>query len=215
MKTIQEQVTDLHVAMAAQVPAEAMAIFGTDVARFAAMSVPAGVLSVGATVPNATVLDIEGNEVPFHSLLTQDQNVVVIYRGAWCPYCNLTLRTYQNELVPALAERNVTLVAVSPQKPEGLQAMQGSHDLSFGVYSDVAGTLIDAFGIWTSPSDDVAALQAGFGMRVPESNVDGTTREPMPTTAILDRDGVVTFVDVHPDFTTRTEVAEILAALEA
>jgi peroxiredoxin len=213
MKSIKDQVDELHVAMAQQVPAEAMAIFGADVARFDAMDVPAGVLTVGTTVPNATVLDAEGNEVSFHSLLTQDQNVLIIYRGAWCPYCNLTLRAYQNDLVPALAERNVNLLAVSPQKPEGLQAMKGSHDLSFGVYSDVTAELIDAFGIWTTPSDEVAALQADFGMGVPESNVDGTIREPMPTTAILDRNGVVTFIDVHPNFTTRTEVPEILEAL--
>lgn len=213
MKSIDEQVVDLHIAMAETVPAEAMAIFGADVARFDAMDVPAGAIAVGAAVPDVTLLDIAGNEVSLHALLTHDVNVVVIYRGAWCPYCNLTLRTYQNELVPALAERNVNLIAISPQKPEGLEAMRGSHDLSFGVYSDVSGNLIDAFGIWTMPGDDVIAVQASFGMGVPESNSDGTAREPMPTTAILNRAGVVEYIDIHPNFTTRTEVAEIIRAV--
>ena len=34
--------------------------------------------------------------------------MVVFYRGAWCPYCNLTLRTYEQELLPGLRERGVT-----------------------------------------------------------------------------------------------------------
>lgn len=213
MKTIDEQVVELHIAMAEQVPAEAMAIFGADVARFDAMDVPADAITVGTMVPNVTLLDSEGSPVSLHSLLTHETNVVIIYRGAWCPYCNLTLRHYQNELVPALAERNVNLIAISPQKPEGLETMRGSHDLSFGVYSDFSGELIDAFGIWAMPSDDVIAVQASFGMGVPESNSDGTAREPMPTTAILNREGILEFVDIHPNFTTRTEVDEIIRAV--
>jgi len=30
---------------------------------------------------------------------------------------------------------------------------------------------------------------------------------------ILDRDGVIRWIDVHPNYTTRTESADILAAL--
>jgi len=32
---------------------------------------------------------------------------VQFYRGGWCPYCNIALRTYQAQLVPALAERGI------------------------------------------------------------------------------------------------------------
>lgn len=37
----------------------------------------------------------------------------------------------------------------------------------------------------------------------------------MPTTVILDRDHVVCWIDVHPDYTTRSEADEILAALNS
>ncbi|MGH7746034.1 MAG: hypothetical protein ACREQ5_14860, partial [Candidatus Dormibacteria bacterium] len=43
----------------------------------------------------------------------------VFYRGAWCPYCNIALRTYQAALVPELARRGVPLLAISPQAPDG------------------------------------------------------------------------------------------------
>ena len=37
----------------------------------------------------------------------------------------------------------------------------------------------------------------------------------MPTTLILDPDLTVRWVDVHPDYTTRSEPAAILEALDA
>jgi alkyl hydroperoxide reductase subunit AhpC len=42
---------------------------------------------------------------------------------------------------------------------------------------------------------------------------DRGTRLPMPTVLIVDRDHIVRFVDIHPDYTGRTEVSDILAAL--
>lgn len=36
----------------------------------------------------------------------------------------------------------------------------------------------------------------------------------MPATLILDRDRIVRWLDVHPDYSTRSEPEEILAALD-
>lgn len=36
----------------------------------------------------------------------------------------------------------------------------------------------------------------------------------MPTVLIVDTDHIVRFVDIRPDYTGRTEVSEILAALQ-
>ena len=36
----------------------------------------------------------------------------------------------------------------------------------------------------------------------------------MPTTVIVDADHVIRWIDVHPDYSTRSEPAAILAALD-
>ena len=36
----------------------------------------------------------------------------------------------------------------------------------------------------------------------------------MPTVLIVDRDHIARFVDIHPDYTGRTEVNDILTALQ-
>ncbi|HWN31722.1 MAG TPA: AhpC/TSA family protein, partial [Pseudonocardia sp.] len=57
--------------------------------------------------------------------------------------------------------------------------------------------------------------QATLGIDVSAANSDGTATLPMPTVVLVDAAGTIRWIDVHPNYTTRTEPAEILAALDA
>jgi hypothetical protein len=48
---------------------------------------------------------------------------------------------------------------------------------------------------------------------VAKANADGTTALPMPTVVVADAGGVIRWIDVHPDYTTRTEPDRILQAI--
>jgi len=56
-------------------------------------------------------------------------------------------------------------------------------------------------------------MQLGIGLDLEAVNADGTTNVPMPTVALIDPDGILVWIDVHPDYTTRTEPAEVLHAV--
>jgi hypothetical protein len=45
-------------------------------------------------------------------------------------------------------------------------------------------------------------------------NADGTIDIPMPTSIIVDADHQVRWIDVHPDYSTRSEPDQILTALD-
>ena len=212
--TIAEQVRHLAETTAAQPPNDVTAAFAREQADLAAQGTPAGVIEVGATLPDADLLDPHGAATSLYDALGR-LTVVVFYRGAWCPYCNITLSTYQAELVPEVARRNVGLVAISPQVPDGSLSIQEKHDLTFAVLSDPGNQLAKAAGILTGPSDEVRAVQVQLGLDLTDINADGTTGLPMPTTLIVDADHVVRWVDVHPDYATRSEPEQILAALDA
>jgi peroxiredoxin len=60
------------------------------------------------------MLDVHGAPTSLHAATAGLPAVIVFYRGGWCPYCNLALRTYGQELHPALTGRDSELIAVSP-----------------------------------------------------------------------------------------------------
>jgi peroxiredoxin len=180
-----------------------------------AETLPDGVIAVGQRLPDAQLLDVQGASTSLEAQLGARRAVLVFYRGAWCPFCNIALRAYQAELLPALKERRVSLLAVSPQKPDGSLSMQEKHDLQFGVLSDPGNALAVAAGILTAPSAEARAAQLALGLDLTVVNVDATTSLPMPSTVILDADRTVRWIDVHPDYATRSEPREIIAALDA
>jgi peroxiredoxin len=213
--TIAEQVSTMLAGMAAQPPNEIMGSFTREQADLAAHGIPNGVAATGASLPDADLLDAHGTPATLYSVTGGRPAVIVFYRGVWCPYCNLALSTYQAHLLPALAGRDVTLIAVSPQVADESLSMQQKNALAFPVVSDPCNTLARFLGILSAPSSEARAAQLQLGLDLTTVNADGTTAVPMPTTVIVDADHVIRWIDVHPDYSTRSEPAEIVAALDA
>jgi peroxiredoxin len=211
--TIAEQVQGLTEAQATALPADVMSAFTREQAALSDLD-PEGVIPTGTTLPDVELLDPHGEPTTLTGTLAGRPAVLVFYRGAWCPYCNITLNAYQAELLSELDRRGVALVAVSPQTPDGSLSMQEKNDLGFAVLSDPGNRLARSVGILTAPSEEVRAAQLELGLDLEAVNADGTTGLPMPTVLILDSDLTVRWVDVHPNYTTRSESAAILAALD-
>jgi peroxiredoxin len=108
----------------------------------------------------------------------------------------------------------VALVAISPQAPDGSLSMRQKNELTFTVLSDPGNQVARAAGVLSAPSAQARAAQLRLGLDLATVNADGTAGVPMPTTIITGADHVVGWVDVHPDYTTRSEPAQILAALD-
>lgn len=211
--TIAEQVASLHRASAGQLPAEVAETFAAEQRDLAAAGHPSGVAEPGSRLPDGDLLDVAGEPATLAETLGGKPAVIVFYRGGWCPYCNIALRTYQAQLVPALAERGISLIAISPQTPDGSLSTKESKELTFTVLSDPGNQIAGQLGILTAPSDGTRAAQLQLGLDLTQVNADGTTALPMPTVVIADADGVIRWIDVHLDYTTRTEPGQILQAV--
>ncbi|UMB69074.1 peroxiredoxin-like family protein [Mycobacterium paraterrae] len=213
--TISEQAHAVAAGAAANFPADVVAAFTADQAALEARGVPQNVAAPGSVMPDGELLDVRGAHTSLTRLRGGRPAVVVFYRGAWCPYCNIALRTYQAELVSALAERGFELIAVSPQKPEGSLTSAESNALTYSVASDPGNQIANALGILTEPSADSRAGQLKLGLDITEVNADGGSTLPMPTVVVVDAAGTIRWIDVHPNYTSRSEVADILAAVDA
>jgi peroxiredoxin len=213
--TIADQVTEFNTGFNAQIGPVLADVFAQEQADLTAGGAPKGAVEVGNTVPDATLVTRDDATVQLSELLEHTPAVLVFYRGAWCPYCNITLRTYQRELLPELRERGITLIAISPQTPDGSEQAVTNGELEFTVLSDPGNAFIHELGIRTEPSAEAREAHTALGFDVADSNADGTGDIPFPTVLVIDEDRVVRFADVHVDYTTRTEVADVLRAVDA
>lgn len=211
-QTIAQQVADFDAGLAEKAPAQVL-VFDREQADLTAAGVPEGAVTAGTALPDADLTAADGSAVGLHDLLGGRPAVVVFYRGAWCPYCNIALATYQAQVLPTLTESGIALVAISPQLPGGVDEMTTTNGLAFPVLSDPSNALAGQLGIVTAPTADAQEAQGTLGIHVAPSNADGTAGVPMPAVLVVGADGTITFVDVHPDYTTRTEPEAILAAV--
>lgn len=213
--SVADQVAQLNAEMASQAPAEVLSAFGEEQEELDAAGVPAGVVPAGSAMPDGKLLDTEGQSVSLHDVRQGRAAVVVFYRGAWCPYCNLTLRSYQQQLVPELDRRGLALIAVSPQKPDGSLTMRETNDLAFTVLSDPGNQIATQLGILTAPTDGARSAQKQMGLDIASGNADGTDTLPMPTVVVVDRGGDIRWIDVYPNYTARSEPDDIIGAVDS
>jgi peroxiredoxin len=165
-------------------------------------------------MPDAELLDLHGMATTLYAAAGESFVVLVFYRGTWCPSGNTALSTYQEQLLPQLTERGINLVAISPQKPDGLLAMQQKYGLAFTVVSDPGNTIAGRLGLLTQPPGECRAAQLQLGLDLTSINADGTATLPRPATVILDAGHTVRWMDVHTDYGTRAEPQRILSALD-
>jgi peroxiredoxin len=211
--TIRTQSDQLKAAAAEHLPTEVLEVFDRSIDEFLDEGIPADSIKVGDALEGFTLEDANGTAVTLDQLVESGPAVIVFYRGGWCPYCNLALRAYQQDLVPQLGAFGARLVAISPQSPDESLSTKEKAALEFTVLSDPSARLADRIGIAFEQADEVLGAQRTLGLDLTKVNAEGSVRLPRPTVLIVDQDRLVRFVDVHPDYTARTEVAEIVAAL--
>lgn len=166
----------------------------------------------GSAMPEFTLPDAKNERVSLGELVAGGPAVLVFYRGAWCPYCNLTLRTYQQEVLPELENLGVRLVAVSPQLPDDSVSTK---DLEFTVLSDVGNELGRSLGITFRLDPKTKPVFDTLIGDVEKINGEAQWELPYPAVLVVDRERVIRYLDVHPDYTTRTDPADIVAAVKA
>lgn len=196
-------------------PADLVVVLTDEQDRLVATTDPATLVRAGVTLPAFSLPDATGKQVELIDLVADGPAVVVFYRGAWCPYCNVALAAYQQEVLPELQRLGVPLVAISPQGPDGSLTIAETNALTFPVLTDSGSALARELGLVFALTEDVSHAHTAFGNDFSQINDGGEWELPMPTVLVVGGDRVVTYADVRPDYTTRTEPGEVLAAVRA
>ena len=169
-------------------------------------------IGVGDQAPMFVLPDGMGAEVDVQVLLETGPVVLCFYRGGWCPYCNLELRAYQQQLgrIEALG---ATLVAISPELPDRTLTTAEVNLLGYRVLSDVDNAVARQYRLTHTIDPEVVDYQLGNGNDVAAFNGSERAEVPLPATYIIGTDGVVQFAFVRADYTRRAEPEDVLAVL--
>jgi len=173
--TIREQSDQVKAAAAAQLPPDVIEVFDRSIQDLLDEGVPVEVVAVGDTLESFTLSDATGVPVTLGQLVETGPAVIVFYRGGWCPYCNLALRTYQLELLPQLATYGARLVAISPQTPDQSLSTAQKAELDFTVLSDTGSRVAQQIGIAFQQPDEVIDVQRKLGLDLSQVNAEGST----------------------------------------
>jgi peroxiredoxin len=212
-RPVEAELSSMAEASAKKMPPEAIAAGKKGVEEVAASGVLKTALNVGGTMPSFTLGDARGKPVSGAALLTKGPLVVVFYRGAWCPYCNIYLHAWQARL-PELQSRGATLVAVSGEPPDRTAAVVQKTEATFTVLSDPGYAVSRKFGVVYEVPRAVAAMMAGRGLEFKSYYGTEKAELPLSATYVVGRDGKVTYAFLDADYKKRAEPADVLAALD-
>lgn len=120
-----------------------------------------------------------------------------------------------NAVRPSIRELGGEIVVISPQLPVYLLDLKTKQKLGFDLLYDAGNAVAEAFGLAMRLPDDLINVYRTRGIDLPTFNGDQSWRLPIPASFVVDRSGIVRAIDADPDYTTRSEPEETVAALRA
>jgi peroxiredoxin len=196
----------------AQIPAEVEGRIAASINEVRTTGVAPG-LAVGDRAPLFTLPDARGNQVSLADRLASGPVVLAFYRGEWCPYCNIYLRTLQ-AVLPDIRNYGASLIAISPQTPDHSLSMAEKAELEFDVLSDADQRVIRDYRLQFELPDDLQAIHLDvFGLDLRLQTADASWTLPVPATFVINEQGTVVAADVDADYRRRMEPSDLLAAL--
>jgi peroxiredoxin len=162
------------------------------------VDVEASSIRVGEPLPDATLFDLRGVPVGLSDL--RGNRVLLVFERSidWCPFTK-----------SRLLDLKQTFAEVEDLEIVWVMALEQC--------SERTRRLIDEYGLRDRIyflADEQSRLIRDLGLLKPEPEVmeEGV---PHPTTLLLDRDGIVRFIDVREDYRYWLDPDVLLAALES
>lgn len=170
-------------------------------------------LKEGDTMPSFELPDANGEMVKSSDLLAEGPTVIVFYRGAWCPYCNLYLHSLQAYL-PELESLGASLVAISGEPTDRSLSVVEKDSLTFTVLSDTSLVAARKFGIVYELPKVVEDVMLNFGLNMKEYYGTPKAELPLSATYVVNEKGQIIYSFLEADYKVRAEPVDIIAALK-
>lgn len=168
----------------------------------------------GQTAPSTTLKTADGSPVSLKALTMQKPSIVLFYRGGWCPYCNRQLselKAIEQELV----DMGYQVLAISPESPSRLQEQKLETEFAVTLLSDESLETIRQFGVgFYVPNETSQLYKEKMNINLTK---DDSARSVLPAPAIfiVDKEGLIQFNYVNPNYTVRPSAELLLNVAKA
>jgi peroxiredoxin len=184
------------------------------VARLFAGEVGSAAPKVGDLMPPFVLPSRHGELVGLDELVKMGPVVVSLNRGHWCPFCKIELRTiaaHHGEIAAAGAQ----VVAILPDRQKFADKLRADTGETITILSDIDNGYALSLGLVIWLGDTLRDLMQGRGIHLETIQGNEGWYVPLPATFVVGRNGRVLARHVDPEFRTRMQIDEILAALDA
>ena len=167
-------------------------------------------LKTGEKIPEVNIKNMKGDAVSLSSLISEKNTILIIYRGGWCPYCNIHLAKLQ-EIESELLDLGFQIIAVSADSPEMLSETLKKNELSFSLYSDNGSELSKAFGLAFKVSDEYMDKLATYNIDLEGATGNKEHILPVPAVYMLNTSGLIEYDYSNPNYKVRLDAGELLS----
>ena len=214
MKTLKEQ-TDAKIAMGRKNNPDFMKGVDAIISKAKEFQEGKDAIKVDEKAPNFELPNAQGKSISLANALEKGPVVITFYRGSWCPYCNLQLRALQAKLSEIHA-LGATLIAISPEVPDGSLTENEISKMEFTVLSDQDAKVASQYGVaWEVPEFLTEHMRVDRELDLIKINNGNGNILPIPATFVLGKDGIVKWSYVNVDYRTRSEPDQIIEVLKS
>lgn len=195
-----------------RVPAEILATMAQCTDDLKGSGIEGRALRTGDVVPDFELPNQHGEMRRLSDYLAKAPVVLNIYRGGWCPYCNMEMKALR-DVLPQIEARGAQLVGMSPELPEKAVSTAERAEIGIDILSDSGNRVAEQLGLVFELPESLRAIYDKIGLDIPAYNGDDSFRLPVPATYVIGQDGVILYDFVNADYTLRQEPADILDKL--
>jgi peroxiredoxin len=172
-------------------------------------------LFINSKAPDFKSKDQNGNEIALKELRKKASVVLVFYRGYWCPYCNKELERLQDSL-QLITDRGAQLVAVTPEKQEGIAKTVEKTKASFPIITDEQMKIMKAYDVAYQVDEKTIARykMASIDLAANNGQKPDAVYLPIPAVYVINKQGEITYRYFESDYRKRPYVKEILDNLK-
>ncbi len=212
MGVLKDEIDAYDAAKREKLPGEVLATMAQCTEELKGAGIEGRALKTGDAMPNFELPNQHGEQRRLSDYLAESPLVLNIYRGGWCPYCNMEMKAL-HDVLPEIESRGVRLVGLSPETPDKAMSTAERHAIDIDILSDAGNRIADQMGLVFELPQALRPIYEKVGIDIPAFNGDDSFKLPVPATYIIGQDGVIVFDFVNADYTQRLEPSEIVSRL--